>query len=88
MNENNDLIKLINRLKSIGIKITVAANYPWIYITKINGKIVVDKYKSEHGFTIAYYAKSGVSLVGTKRIFKLIRKYLNDGKNSKNKKRT
>jgi len=64
------------RMKRIGIKIEYAANMPWIYITKINGKTVTDKYYSEHYFTIGLVDKyGGFSFTKLPGIFKIIRKY-------------
>lgn len=50
----NELVKLINRLKKININIELIGNYPWIYLDKINGKKVFEKYEAEHGFTIGF----------------------------------
>jgi len=41
----------ISRLAKIGIKVELAANYPWIYLTKVNGISVKAKFQAEHGFT-------------------------------------
>ena len=69
----------INRLKKIGIEIELINNFPWIYITKINGKAVTEKFHANHGFTIAFLpVKKDQELDFTDigEIFKLLRKYL------------
>ncbi len=71
---------LISRLSKIGIKIELACNVPWIYIRKINGSIVTEKYYSDYGFTIAFLPiRTGQDIVFTdiSEVFSLIRKYLN-----------
>ena len=68
----------INRLKKIGINIELVGNYPWIYIDKINGKKVTEKFEANHGFTIAFYPvnpNQTLKFTDIKEIFKLIRKY-------------
>lgn len=68
----------IKRLAKIGIKIECIGNYPWIYIDKINGKRVTEKFEAEHGFTVAFlpaYIKYPFRFTDITEIFKLIRKY-------------
>jgi hypothetical protein len=68
----------VNRLKKINIDIKLSSNFPWIYIDYINDKKITEKFKSEHGFTIAFYPiRENQELVFTdlKEIFKLIKKY-------------
>ncbi len=70
----------VNRLKRLGIDITLVANVPWIYIDKINGKRVTEIFQGNHGFTVAFLpAQKGKDLFFTDigEIFKLIRKYSN-----------
>ncbi len=74
----NILEVLINRLKKLNINVKLAGNYPWIYIDMINGKKVVEKFKAEHGFTIAFspIRKDQVmEFTDISEIIKLIRKY-------------
>jgi len=69
----------INRLKKIGIDIELVGNYPWIYIDKINGQRVTERFLGNHGFTIMFTpVKLGQTKEFTdiKEIFKLIRKYI------------
>lgn len=75
----NKLDTFVRRLNKIGIDLTIVANYPWIYIDKINGKKVTELYRGNHGFTVAFmpirrYQKLKLNDITT--IFKLIRKYI------------
>jgi len=70
----------VRRLKRIGIEVQLMGNVPWIYIYSINGQLVRETFKGEHGFTIAFYPiREGQELVftDTTAIFNLIRKYAN-----------
>jgi len=69
---------LISRLKKIGIIIELSGNYPWIYLSTINGIRVQEKYMAEHGYTIALYPKVGEELdfLDIPGMFKIIRKYI------------
>lgn len=69
------MLKLIDRLNKIGITLDLVANYPWIYIRKINGKVVTERYLANHGFTIAFTNGADAKLTDLKEIFKLLRKY-------------
>ena len=70
---------LRKRLSKIGIDVVFVANYPWIYLYKINNKLVKEKYMAEHGFTVAFLpVRRDIPFYFTNLsiIFKLIRKYL------------
>lgn len=69
------MLKLIDRLNKIGITLDLVGNYPWIYVRKINGKTVTEKYLANHGFTMAFINGTDGTLTDLKEIFKLIRKY-------------
>ena len=72
------LIKLKTRLSKIGIEVEFVGNIPWIYLNKINGKVVKEKFMSKHGFTVAFYPVKNNEenkLTDITEIFKLIRKY-------------
>lgn len=72
------LDKFYNRLKNIGIDITIAANYPWMYLNTVNGKKVTEKFKSEHGFVVGYAPiRMGAEFKfeDTSELFKVLRKY-------------
>jgi hypothetical protein len=69
---------LKKRLDKIKIEVEFVANCPWIYLYKINGQLVKEQYKAEHGFTIAFLpVKQDEPFRFTELnvIFKLIRKY-------------
>lgn len=63
----------INRMGKIGIKVELFANYPWVYLHKVNGNLVTEKYCSEHGFTVFM---GGGPMMDIGKTFKLIRKYV------------
>lgn len=73
----NKIDIFIKRLKKIGIDIELSSNIPWIYIHKINGIRVTDRFEGEHGFTIAFTPLRGQELNFTDigEIFRLIRRY-------------
>lgn len=71
----NELDKFRVRLEKLGITIQCSGNYPWIYLTYVNGKFVTEKYLAKHGFTIAWLSVYGNVLTDLPEIFKIIRKY-------------
>ena len=76
--EKNVLSRLIRRLERIGIEIELVGNYPWIYLDRINGKRVTEKFEGNHGFTVAFLPirpEQEMKLTDITEIFKLIRKY-------------
>ena len=82
MRKVNDTIKsFVERLKKLGIEVELFGNYPWIYLDRINGKRVTEKFEGNHGFTIMFSPiREGqeVKFTDISEIFKLIRKYLQD----------
>ena len=68
----------VNRLKNIGVEVELTSNYPWIYIHSINGKIVTETFRANHGFTVAMagpVVEGLTNFTDISEIFKLIRKY-------------
>lgn len=68
----------VSRMKKIGIDIELMYNIPWVYIIKINGVPVTEKFQSEHGFVIGYTAtrldnKDSFTHIG--ETIRLVRKY-------------
>jgi hypothetical protein len=81
----NILTPFIERLKKIGIEVELIGNYPWIYIDKINGKRVTERFEGNHGFTIAFLPVRNdqeMEFTDIAEIFKLIRKYVKEDKPS------
>ena len=81
----NILTQFIERLKKIGIEVELVGNYPWIYIDKINGKRVTERFEGNHGFTIAFLPVRNdqeMEFTDIAEIFKLIRKYVKEDKPS------
>jgi len=69
---------LKKRLAKIWIEVEFIANYPWIYLYKINGKLVKERYEAKHGFTVAFLPvrrDRPFHFTDLSEIFKLIRRY-------------
>lgn len=74
-----DVLQVLKqRLSKLGIEIEYAANIPWIYLDKVNGKRVVEQFYAEHGFTIAFLPLKNdkMKILDIPKTFKIIRKYL------------
>lgn len=70
----------VERLQKLNINVTLVNNFPWVYIDSINGNKVTEKYKSDHGFTVAFLPirpRQNINFTSTNEIFYLIRKYIN-----------
>lgn len=68
----------IERLKKIGVSVELAGNFPWIYLLKVNGNRVSERFLGNHGFTIAFYPikkDQQLKFTDLSEIFKIIRKY-------------
>ena len=66
------------RMIKLGINIEFVGNYPWVYIEKINGKIVTERFCGNHGFTVCFLPiRPGqkMELTDIGEIMKLVRKY-------------
>jgi hypothetical protein len=62
------------RLEKIGIDVTFAANYPWIYFDTINGKEVTGTFCAEHGWTAFFMRCDGsYRFSDRKEVFKKVR---------------
>lgn len=74
----NKLTIFIDRMNKLGINVKLIGNYPWIYIVQINGKHVVEKFQSNHGFTIAFSPirkNDELTFSDIGEIFRVIRTY-------------
>lgn len=67
-------LKFKKRMDAIGINVDLSLNYPWIYIDKINGNTVTEKYYSDHQYTLCFSTDD--RLLGIPQLFKLVRKYI------------
>lgn len=75
----NKVEVLLHRLANIGIDMELSINFPWIYVDKINGNKIYEKFQADHGWTVAFApVRMGDDFKFTdiKEIFKLIRKYV------------
>jgi len=74
------ITRFVERLDKIGIKVTLMGNFPWIYLSTINGKPVTEKRDANHGYNIAFEGtKPGhpaYKFTDIHKTFVLIRKYV------------
>lgn len=78
MKEFEKLDTFVNRLKKINIEVSLVFNFPWIYLERINGHKVEEKFEGNHGFTIGFLPISPdkpFHFTDLSMIFKVIRKY-------------
>lgn len=73
----------VERLKKIGVEVTLINNYPWVYMTFINGHRIYEKYLANHGFTVFFRAYNihnphQEHITDISRIFKKIREVLDN----------
>ena len=69
------------RLQKIGIDVTFAANYPWIYFDTINGKKVTGTFHANHGWTAFFYPvdlHGKVKFSDRREVFKKVREFTNE----------
>ena len=74
----------VERLKKIGIDVKLSGNFPWVYLTEINGVRVTESFAANHGFTVMFLPGRNDSppsdFTDIEEIFKLIRKYVKEAK--------
>ena len=68
--------RLADRLKLIGIECELHLNVPWVYLHKVNGKIVEGKMHSEHNFCVGFLHQH--NLVDKGKVFDKIRSMVKD----------
>jgi hypothetical protein len=69
----------VRRLDKLGIAVTFAANYPWIYFDTINGKKVTGTFHGNHGWTaffIPVEIQGKVKFSDRREVFKRVRSML------------
>jgi hypothetical protein len=67
----------VKRLKRIGVDVELIANYPWVYMTKVNGVPVTEKFMANHGFT-AFFAATAERWSDRRKVFAKIRELLSN----------
>jgi len=72
------IASFVKRLKRIGVEVELAANYPWVYLTKVNGVPVTEKFRSEHGFTAFHLVVEDFKWSDRRKVFAKIRELLRD----------
>ena len=51
------IASFVKRLKRIGVDVELVANYPWVYMTKVNDVLVTEDFMANHGFTAFFVAR-------------------------------
>lgn len=75
-----------NKLKSVGINVELVGNYPWIYLDKVNGISVRERFDANHGFTAFYLPVKNtlpVHFSDRKSVFQKIREMLENPEKDK-----
>lgn len=78
MTDTKVLEDFMRRMDKLGVKCELVGNYPWIYLVKVNGKQITERFCGNHGFTIAFLPiRNGqkMELTDISEIMKIIRKY-------------
>ena len=71
--------RFINRLNRIGVNVELIGNFPWVYLTTVNGVSIEETYMAEHGFTAFFEpirADQEIRFSDRREVFKMIRKAL------------
>lgn len=80
MGDNFDALNIFgDRLKKLGIRVSFAMNFPWVYFRDINDKQVIERFESKHNFTVGFMPirnDQKFKFTNISEIFKLIRKYV------------
>jgi len=74
------IASFVKRLKRIGVDVELSANYPWVYLTKVNGVPVTEKFRSEHGFTAFHLVVEDFKWSDRRRVFTKIRELLSEAR--------
>ena len=80
MTPTEQLHTFICRLSKAGVDIRLVFNYPWVYLSHVNGKPVTETFMGNHGFTVAFWpihiADNKVKWPDLSTTFALIRRYI------------
>jgi len=75
---NRKLIaNFVKRLNRIGVDVELVANYPWVYMNKVNGVLVTEDFMANHGFT-AFFVAREERWSDRRRVFAKIRELLSE----------
>jgi len=69
------IASFVQRMKRIGVDVELVANYPWVYMNKVNGVLVTETFKAHHGFT-AFFIARGERWSDRRKVFAKIRELL------------
>lgn len=74
-----EVVRFVERLKRIGIKVELLGNYPWVYLHKVNGNEVAGKFESDHRFTafiIPPNPTKPIRMTNVRKVFQKVRENL------------
>lgn len=71
------IASFVKRLSRIGVDVELIANYPWVYMNKVNGVLVTEDFMANHGFT-AFFVARGERWSDRRKVFAKIRELLSD----------
>ena len=71
------IAKFVQRMKRIGVDVELIANYPWVYMNKVNGVLVTEDFMANHGFT-AFFVARNERWSDRRTVFKKIRELLSN----------
>lgn len=80
--ESNIADRFVRRLKKIGIEVSLCGNFPWIYLTIVNGKYVEEKFHANHGFTAFWYPVGlgeKIKFTDRRKVFEKVREMIKNG---------
>ena len=75
------IARFVQRLKRIGVDVELVLNYPWVYMTKVNGVTVTESFMANHGFT-AFFIARGERWSDRRKVFAKIRELLSNTRNA------
>lgn len=70
------IANFVQRLKRIGVDVELVGNYPWVYMTKVNGVPVTETFQSLHGFTAFHLVVEDFKWSDRRKVFAKIRELL------------
>jgi len=66
----------VEKLKLIDVEVELILNYPWIYLSKVNGNKVRETFMADHGFTAFLMTWDDKhKWTDRKKVFEIIRIY-------------
>jgi very-short-patch-repair endonuclease len=70
--KTSKITRFVNRLNKLGINVELTGNYPWVYLSKVNDRVIRERFMANHGFTV-FFVNNGETVTDIKKIFSKIR---------------